>query len=87
MKKKEVDIIETNIMFAVDIKVNVKVRKTTLYGNSEPKYILAEVAGVGVFELDLSTKDDIIRNIQREAFAAVKEHEDSIRKDMSDAKR
>ena len=86
MKKEEVDVIETNIMFAVDIKVNVKVRKTTTYGNPQPEYKLAEVVGVGIFELDWNTKDDIIQSIQREAFVAVKEYEDSIKKDVSDAK-
>ena len=83
MKKEEVDIIETNIMFAVDIKVNVKVRKTTLYGNSEPKYILAEVANVGIQSgvFDESENMDVIRNIRDKAFVAVEEYEKEITKD------
>ena len=86
--KEEVDIIETNIMFGVDIKINVKVRKTTSYGNPQPEYKLAEAANVAVQwdVFDESTKMSIVRNIQEEAFAAVKKYEDSIKKDVSDAK-
>ena len=82
MKKEEVDVIETNIMFAVDIKVNVKVRKTTSYGNPQPEYRLAEVANV-VFKSDVfdeDTKIDIVRNIQEEAFAAVHKYEKEVTK-------
>ena len=83
MKKEEVDVIETNIMFGVDVNVNVKVRKTTSYGNPHPEYKLAEVVGV-VFQsdvLDEDTKMSIVRNIQEEAFAAVKKYEKEIAKD------
>lgn len=73
---KNVDVIETFVMFAVDITVNVKVRKTTTYGSSEPEYKLAEVGGVVIPDgLDWSTKDNIIKNIEEEAFGAVKKHE------------
>ena len=83
MKKEDVDVIETNIMFAVDIKVNVKVRKTTSYGNPQPEYKLAEVANVGIQSgvFDESENMDVIRNIREEAFAAVKEYEDSIKEE------
>ena len=86
MKKEEVDIIETNIMFGVDIKVNVKVRKTTSYGNLQPEYKLAEVAGVAIQSdmLDENTKIDIrkniIKNIREEAFVVVKEYEEDLKK-------
>ena len=78
---EQVIITKTDIMFAVDIVVNVKVRKTTSYGNQQPEYSLAEVAGAGVFELDWSTKDNIIQNIQKEAFNKVKKHEEDIMKE------
>ena len=78
--KKEVecvDVIETNIIFAVDISVNVKVRKTTSYGSSQPQYTLAEIAGVAVpvDGLDCSIENDIINNICKEIFSKVKEYE------------
>ena len=83
MKKEEEDIavIETNIMFGVDIKVNVKVRKTTSYGNPQPVYELAEVANVAI-QLDVfdeGTKMDIVRNIREEAFDAVKKYEEGLK--------
>jgi len=78
---KHTVVIKTNTMFAVDIVVNVKVNKSTSYGNPEPEYELAEVAGVGIFELDWSTKDSIISNIQKEAFDKVKKCEEEIRKE------
>lgn len=80
MKKEEVDVIETSIMFAVDIKVNVKVRKTTSYGNPKPEYKLAEVANVAI-QSDVfdETKMDIMRKIQDEALGAVKEYEESLK--------
>ena len=83
MKNEEVDVIETNIMFAVDIKVNVKVRKVTSYGNLRPEYKLAEVANVAIHSdvFDESTKMNIVRNIREEAFDAVHEYEKEITKD------
>ena len=81
--KQHVDVIETSTMFAVDVVVNIKVRKTTSYGNPEPKYKCAEIAGVRIPEdgLDWSTKDHIIKNIQREALERVKKHEEEIKKE------
>ena len=77
---KNVDVIKTHIMFAVDIKVNVKVKKTTSYGSSEPEYILAEVGGVVIPDgLDWSTKDNIIRNIEEKAFDAVEKYESGMK--------
>ena len=77
---KNVDVIATYIMFAVDVKVNVKVKKTTSYGNSEPEYTLAEVGGVVIpDDIDWSTKDSIIKNIEEGAFGAVKEYEKEIK--------
>ena len=83
MKNEEVDVIETNIMFAVDIKVSVKVRKTTSYGNPRPEYKLAEVANVGIQSgvFDESENMDVIRNIRDKAFVAVEEYEKEITKD------
>ena len=80
-KDKNVDVIQTYIMFATDITVNVKVRKTTSYGSSEPEHELAEVVGVSILEgeLDWSTKDSIIKNIQKEAFSAVEKYESEIK--------
>ena len=77
---KHVDVIETNIMFAADVVVNIKVKKTTSYGNPEPKYKCAEIANVRIpeDELDWSTKDHIIKSIQREALERVKKHEEEI---------
>ena len=72
---KNVDVIKTYIMFATEVKVNVKMKKTTSYGNPEPEYSLAEVGGVSIpDELAWSTKDNIIKNIEEEAFDAVKEY-------------
>ena len=77
---KNVLVIETCDMFAVDIKVNIKVKKTTSNGNSEPVYNLAEVGGVVISdELDWSTKDKIIKNIKEEAFGAVKKYESEMK--------
>lgn len=88
MKEEIVDVIKTNIMFGVNIKVNVKVKKTTSYGNPQPEYKLAEVANVAIQSdvFDEDTKMNIVRNIQEEAFVAVKDYEYSIKKDMSNAK-
>ena len=82
MKEEVVDVIETNIMFAVDINVNVKVRKVTSFGNPQPEYELAEVANVAIQSdiFDEDTKMDIVRNIREEAFAAVHKYEKEIAK-------
>ena len=84
--KHVVDVIETNIMFAVDVVVNIKVKKTTSYGNPEPKYECAEIANVCIpdDELDWSTKDHIIRNIQSEALEQVKKHEEDIMREKEE---
>ena len=77
---KNVDIIKTYIMFATDITVNVKVRKTTSYGNPKPEYELAEVGGVAIpDDMDWTTKDSIIKNIQKEAFDAVEKYESGMK--------
>ena len=83
VEDKHAVIIETNTMFAVDVVVNVKVRKTTSYGNPKPGYKCAEVARVSIPEdgMDWSTKDTIIKNVQREALERVKKHEEEIRKE------
>ena len=80
---KHTVVIETNMMFAVDIVVNVKVRKTTSYGNPEPKYECAEIGGViiPIDAFDWSTKDIIMKNIQKEALERVKKHEEDIMKE------
>lgn len=76
-------VIETNTMFAVDVVVNVKVRKTTSYGNQQPEYKCAEIAGIAIPAdgMDWSTKDKIIKNIQNEALIAVKKYEEEIMKE------
>jgi len=81
---RHVDVIETNVMFAVDVVVNVKVKKTTSYGNPNPEYKLAEVVGVAIPSdvFDESTKMDIIRNIREDAFAAVKKYEEDFKGDV-----
>ena len=83
IEDKHVVIIKTNTMFAVDIVVNVKVRKTTSYYNPKPEYKCAEVAGVGVPEdgFDWDIKDTIIRKIQKQAYDKVKKHEEEIKKE------
>ena len=72
-----IDVIETNIIFGVDITVNVKVRKTTSYGDSQPQYTLAEIVGVvvPVDGLDCSIENDIVSNIWKDIFSKVKEYE------------
>ena len=81
MYKEDVVVIETNIMFDVDIKVNVKVKKITSYANSQPQYKLVQMAGV-IIQSDESDETpkmkDIIRNIEDEAFLAVRKHEREI---------
>jgi hypothetical protein len=76
-------VIETNTMFAVDVIINVKVRKTTSYGNTQPEYKCAEIARVSIPKdgMDWSTKDTIIKHIQREALERVKKHEEEIMKE------
>ena len=80
---KNVDIIKTYVMFGVDITVNIKVRKTTSYGSSKSEYKCAEIARVSIPEdgIDWSTKDNIIRSIEKEAFDQVKEYEEDIKKE------
>ena len=48
IKDKHTVVIETNTMFAVDVVINVKVRKTTSYGNPQPEYKCAEIGGVSI---------------------------------------
>ena len=76
-------VIETNTMFAVDVVVNIKVRKTTSYGNPKTEYKCVEVAGVSIPAdgFDWNIKDNIIRNIQKEAYDMVKKHEEDIMKE------
>ena len=76
-------IIETNTMFTVDVVVNVKVKKTTSYGNPQPEYKCAEIGGVSIpiDVFDWSTKDIIMKNIQKEALERVKKHEEEIMKE------
>ena len=80
---KRTVVIETNTMFAVDVVVHVKVRKTTSYGNPKPEYRCAEIDGVSIpiDVFDWSTKDIIMKNIQREALERVKKHEEEIKKE------
>ena len=77
MKEENVEVIETNIIFGADISVNVKVRKTISYGDSQPQYTLAEIAGVvvPVDGLDCSIENDIVSNICKDIFSKVKEYE------------
>jgi len=78
---KNVDVIETYVMFATEVKVNVKVRKTTSYGSSEPEYELAEVAGIPnpFVVLDENTGMDVLGKIREEALNAVKKYESEIK--------
>jgi len=79
----DVDVIETHILFGVDVKINVKVRKTTSYGNPESEYQLAEIAGVTIpsnVVFDEGIKMDVIRNIREIAFIAVKKSEEKYKR-------
>lgn len=77
---KSVDVIETCIIFAVNILVNVKVRKTVLYGDSEPEYKLVKIGRVIIpDELDWETNDSIVKDISKEVFDKVKEYEIEIK--------
>jgi len=75
MTNEDVDIIETNIIFATEVKVIVKIRKSTSYGNPNPGYKLAEVAGVVIRSDDEETKRDIVRKIEYDALLAVEDYE------------
>jgi len=79
---EDVDIIETNIIFATEVKVIVKIRKSTSYGNPNPEYKLAEVAGV-VIRSDISNEEinkDIVEKIQYDALLAVGDYEQNIKR-------
>lgn len=74
---ENVDIIETYVMFATEVKVNVKVRKTTPYGSPESEYKLVEIAGVpNPFDVfDENVGMDILGKIREEALIAVRGEE------------
>ena len=74
-------VIETYMMFGVDVIMHVKVKKTTC-GDST-RYKCAEIAGLDIPAdgFDWSTKDNIIQNIQKEALDKVKKHEEEIMKE------
>ena len=55
---EETDVIETNIIFATEVKVDAKVRKVTTYGNPEPEYKLVEIAGVSIDSDILDDEDN-----------------------------
>jgi len=82
MTNEDVDIIETNIIFATEVKVIVKIRKSTSYGDPNPVYKLAEVAGV-VIRSDISDEEikrDIVRKIEYNALLAVGDYEQNMKK-------
>ena len=76
-EKGDVDVIEKYVLFATEVKVNVKVRKTTSHGN-QSEYVLAEIAGVAIesISFDMTAKIDILKKIKEEAFVAVKKYEE-----------
>lgn len=77
------DVIETNIIFATEVKVNVKVRKVTRYGSTQPEYDLIEIAGIhmGADVLDLEVNKDIVMVIKGEALKAIKNAEKRLKDD------
>jgi len=54
---EETDVIETNIMFATEVKVDAKVRKVTTYGSQQPEYKLVEIAGISI-DSDILDEDN-----------------------------
>ena len=55
---EETDVIETNIMFATEVKVDAKVRKVTTYGSQQPEYKLVEIAGISIDSDILDDEDN-----------------------------
>ena len=68
-------------MFATEVKVNVKVRKTTSYGSPESEYNLVEIAGVPnpFVVFDENVGRDVLGKIREEALAMVKKYESEMK--------
>lgn len=80
MKDKNVDIIETYVMFSTDVTINLKMRKVSRYGSLQPEYELVEVAGVGIDEInDDAIRIIVLEKIRIEALRLIKKYESEIK--------
>jgi len=83
IKNEEVEIIETNIVFATKVKVEAKVKKVRTYGSNQPEYKLLSLAGVDMKkvedERDLAM--EMIRAITKDVFNRIKKYEEELQKE------
>lgn len=70
------DIIETNVMFSTEVTINVKMKKVTRYGDSQPKYKFVEVAGIVTDDVNDVIGIGVLEKIKRKGLNAIKKYED-----------
>ena len=80
---EEIEIIETDIVFAVKIEVEAKVKKATMYGNQTEYKVLSLTDGDAVVDMekiedeqDLAMK--VVKSITRNVIRKAEEYEEKL---------